>query len=47
MPISEILNTDPLALIALIGFAVLIIVTLLIFGFVGFRLLSKKPNAEQ
>lgn len=44
MPLSEILNTDPLALIALGGFAVLIVVTISIFAFIGIRLLSKKPK---
>ena len=46
MPLSEILNTDPLALIALGGFAVLIIVTLLIFGWISYRLLTGKTKAQ-
>ena len=46
MPLSEILNTDPLALIALGGFAVLIIVTLLIFAFLGIRMMTQKTKVE-
>ncbi len=44
MPISQLLDTDPLALIALGGFAILIIVTVLIFGFIGLRLMTQKPK---
>jgi len=44
MPLGEILNTDPLALIALGGFVILIVVTLAIFGFLGWRLLTQKSK---
>jgi len=46
MPLSEILNTDPMALAALAGLALTVFVMLVLFGFLLVKLARAKSSAK-